>query len=168
MNVAEPVGVLGLGSNLGDAPGHLRAGLVVLRRRLELRGVSRVFQTTPVGGAPQPDYLNAVVIVTDTDPEELLAAAWEAETARGRVRETVNGPRTLDVDVLAAGSRISDDPRLVLPHPRAHRRAFVLAPWAELDPDAVLPGRGPVRALLAALPAADRAGVRPRDELELG
>lgn len=168
MKVAGPVGVLGLGSNLGDPLSHLRAGLVVLRRRLEIRAVSGVFQTAPVGGVPQPDYLNAVVIVADIDPEELLAAAWEAETARGRTRETVNGPRTLDVDVLAAGSRISDDPRLVLPHPRAHLRAFVLAPWAELDPAGILPGRGPLRALLAALPAADRCGVRRRDDLELG
>jgi 2-amino-4-hydroxy-6-hydroxymethyldihydropteridine diphosphokinase len=100
-----------------------------------------------VGGPEQPDYLNAVVTVdTDLDARALRAVAHDLEGAAGRVREVRWGPRTLDVDLLAVGDARSDDPRLTLPHPRAHERRFVLEPWAEVDPGFVLrPQAGPQR-----------------------
>ena len=122
-----------------------------------------MYETDPVGGpADQPAYLNAVVVAdTVLEPQALLALAHRVEDAHGRVRVEHWGARTLDVDVLAVDALRSDDPVLTLPHPRAHERAFVLVPWSDVDPDFDVPGRGRVRDLLAALPAADRAGVRP-------
>ena len=132
--------VLSLGSNLGDRLGWLRLAVDVL----DPHAVSPVYETAPVGGAEQDDFLNAVVLC-DLD----AAAAWEraqdAEARAGRKRTLRWGPRTLDVDVVdAPGS----SPGLVLPHPRAHGRAFVLRPWLDVEPDAVLRGHGPVAALL--------------------
>jgi 7,8-dihydro-6-hydroxymethylpterin-pyrophosphokinase len=94
----------------------------------------------------------------------VLASCAAAEAAAGRVRPVRFGPRTLDVDIITVGGETSADPELTLPHPRAHERAFVLAPWLELDPDAVLPGSGPAAQLLA---AAGPAGVRRRPDLRL-
>jgi 2-amino-4-hydroxy-6-hydroxymethyldihydropteridine diphosphokinase len=113
---------------------------------------------------PQVDYLNAVVIAADParDARGWLAAAHRLEAAAGRTRDTRWGPRTLDVDVIDVDGTTSADPELTLPHPYAHERAFVLVPWQDADPDAVLPGHGPVRELLG---AAD--GVRPRPDLVL-
>jgi 7,8-dihydro-6-hydroxymethylpterin-pyrophosphokinase len=102
-----------------------------------------------VGGPPQDDYLNAVLVGESALPaEEILRRCQAAEAALRRVRAERWGPRTLDVDVIAVGDQISADPRLTLPHPRAHERAFVLVPWLEADPMAVLPGRGAVADLL--------------------
>jgi len=156
--------VYGLGSSLGDRLAHLQAAV----DHLAPVAVSAVYETEPVGGPPgSPPYLNAVAVVDlapDTDP---LAPAVAAEATRGRERAVRWGPRTLDVDVLAVGACRSDAPRLTLPHPRAHERAFVLVPWAEVDPAGEVPGRGAVAALLAALPPAARAGLRRRDDLVL-
>lgn len=143
--------VLSLGSNLGDRLAYLRGGLEVLRRALAVTAVSPVYETAPVGGPEQGRYLNAVVLAEAADPQTALDAAHAAERAAGRTREVRWGPRTLDVDVVTAGDVRSDDPVLTLPHPRAHERAFVLAPWLDVDPRADLPGHGPVAALLAAL-----------------
>ena len=161
MTPAAPV-VLALGSNLGDRLAHLQAGVDRLTSGPELTGaaVSPVYQTAPVGGPPQPDYLNAVLTArTQLPPAGLLALGQAAERAAHRVRRQRWGPRTLDVDVIAYGDEISAAPALTLPHPRAHERAFVLAPWLDLDPGAQLPGRGPVAGLLAALGPAAAAGV---------
>ena len=103
-----------------------------------------------MGGPPQPDYLNAVLLVTTSLPSrELLDRLHEVEAAFDRVRLVRWGPRTLDIDIITVAGERSDDPELTLPHPRAHERAFVLAPWHDADPDAVLPGtrrgRGPAR-----------------------
>jgi 2-amino-4-hydroxy-6-hydroxymethyldihydropteridine diphosphokinase len=136
--------VLSLGSNLGDRRAHLRAGLAVLRPG----AVSSVWETAPVGGVEQADFLNVVALL-DADATQAWALAQQAESDAGRVRERRWGPRTLDVDVVLAPPPVP--PGLVVPHPRAHERAFVLAPWLELDPAAVLPGRGPVAELLAAV-----------------
>jgi 2-amino-4-hydroxy-6-hydroxymethyldihydropteridine diphosphokinase len=128
--------VLSLGSNLGDRLAWLRLGLEVLA---PVR-VSRVWQTAPWGGVEQPDFLN-VVALCDCDAGEAWRRAVLAETRAGRTRDVRWGPRTLDVDVIwASGS----DPELELPHLRAHERAFVLVPWLEVDPEAVLPGHGRV------------------------
>lgn len=131
---------LGLGSNLGDRLAHLQDALDALREvdGLDVVGVSRVYETEPVGGPEQPEYLNAVVAVeTDASARELLMLAQALEHAAHRVRGERWGPRTLDVDVLLVGREVVDEPDLVIPHPRLHERAFVLAPLADLAPDLV-------------------------------
>lgn len=133
--------VLGLGANLGDARAALRAAIagLVAHPGIEVGPVSGLWRTAAVGGPEQPDYLNAVVLVaTDLAPADLLAVAHDLERAAGRARDVRWGPRTLDVDVLDVEGARSADPALTLPHPRAHERAFVLAPWAQVDPDWVL------------------------------
>jgi 2-amino-4-hydroxy-6-hydroxymethyldihydropteridine diphosphokinase len=136
---AAPVrAYLGLGSNLGDRVAHLRGAVAALAATpgIELAGVSPVYETAPVGGPPQDDYLNAVVgIDTVLTPRELLTLARRLEHAAGRVRTEHWGPRTLDVDVLLVGDLVVDEPDLVVPHPRMTERAFVIAPLADLDPE---------------------------------
>ncbi|WP_391530683.1 2-amino-4-hydroxy-6-hydroxymethyldihydropteridine diphosphokinase [Candidatus Frankia nodulisporulans] len=141
--------VLALGSNLGDRLALLRAAVASLDTRLGVLACSPVYETAPVGGPEQDDYLNAVVLVASAGPRELLAAAHAAEAAAHRVRQVRWGPRTLDVDVIALGSVRSDDPEIILPHPRAHLRAFVCVPWLDVEPAAILPGHGPVADLVA-------------------
>jgi 2-amino-4-hydroxy-6-hydroxymethyldihydropteridine diphosphokinase len=145
--------VLSLGSNVGDRVAHLRAAVDLLRGVPDLTvvAVSPVYETAPVGGPAQDDYLNAVVLVETTlSPRELLAVAHLAEMLRDRRRTQRWGPRTLDVDVVDyAGQRLDTD-ELTLPHPRAAERAFVLQPWLAVDPSAELSGRS-VRALLEEL-----------------
>ena len=152
--------VLSLGSNLGDRLAHLQAAVDVVHRRLGVLAVSPVYETAPVGGPPQDDYLNAVLLTAVERPWDALEAAREAEAARARQRTERWGPRPPDVAVISVDDVVADDPELTLPHPRAHERAFVLAPWHDVDPDAVLPGHGPVADLLA---RADKAGVRRSD-----
>lgn len=127
---------LGLGSNLGDRLGHLQAAVDTMLDDLgmDVVAVSPVYETAPVGGPPQPDYLNAVVAVdTTASPRELLGVARRLEAAAGRVRGERWGPRPLDVDVLLVGDVTVDEPDLVVPHPRMAERAFVLAPLSDLD-----------------------------------
>ncbi|HVV31520.1 MAG TPA: dihydroneopterin aldolase [Mycobacteriales bacterium] len=163
---ARKAAVLSLGSNLGDRLAHLTAGLAVLRSRLAVHAVSPVYETAPVGGPEQGPYLNAVVLAGVPDGPAALAAAHAAEQAEGRERLVRFGPRTLDVDVITVAGERSDEPDLLLPHPRAHERAFVLAPWRDLDPGAVLPGRGAIAVLLRdRLQAGDQ--VTRRDDLVL-
>lgn len=151
--------VLSIGSNLGDRQAYLRIALATFGDRV--RGVSPLYETAPWGVTDQPDFLNGVLIVEGAHtPREWLDLAHRAENAAERVREQRWGPRTLDVDVITVDDVRSDEPELTLPHPRTAQRAFVLVPWLDLDPAAELPGVGAVADLLAALPAADRAGVR--------
>jgi 2-amino-4-hydroxy-6-hydroxymethyldihydropteridine diphosphokinase len=159
--------VLALGSNQGDRLATLQGAVDALSGAagLTVLAVSPVYETDPVGGPEQPDYLNAVVLVqTDLDPRALLERSLAVEAAFGRVRDLRWGPRTLDVDLVAVGDLRVDEPDLVVPHPRAAERAFVLVPWLDVDQDAELPGRGRVGDLLAAV---DRSGVRPRADLVL-
>jgi 2-amino-4-hydroxy-6-hydroxymethyldihydropteridine diphosphokinase len=152
--------VLALGSNLGDRRDILQGCVDAIAAipEVQVMAVSPVYETVPVGGPPQPDYLNAVLLARTTLPSRaLLGRLHEIEAAFDRERSVRWGPRTLDIDIIAVAGEVSDDPDLTLPHPRAHERAFVLAPWHDVDPDAVVPGRGPVAALLA---AADRSGIR--------
>jgi 2-amino-4-hydroxy-6-hydroxymethyldihydropteridine diphosphokinase len=156
--------VLALGSNLGDRLANLQGGLAVLcGGGLQCTAVSAVFQTAPVGGPEQDDYLNAVLLADSAMPAmEILARCQQAEAARHRVRTVRWGPRTLDVDIIACGTEVRASPRLTLPHPRAHERAFVLAPWLDVAPGAELPGYGSVASLLAAAP--DRDGIHRLSE----
>ena len=158
--------VLSLGSNLGDRLGHLQLGLSVLcGAGLSCQAVSSVFETDPVGGPEQDNYLNAVLLAESALPaSDILARCQAAEAAAGRVRAERWGPRTLDVDVIAYGEEVSAGPELTLPHPRAHERAFVVVPWLEVAPDATLPGYGRVARLPA---AAHLAGIRRQPELRL-
>ena len=156
--------VLSLGANLGDRAGALRTAIESLRDD-GLVARSTLYETPPWGPVEQPPYLNAIVVVRGPrDAAGWLARAQELEQAAGRTRDIRFGPRTLDVDLVTVTGDdgtpvLSDDPRLTLPHPRAHERAFVLVPWLTLDPTAVLPGRGRVADLVAALPAEDVAAV---------
>jgi len=146
--------VMALGSNLGDRLANLQGGVDALCAEpgLDQVVVSPVYESAPAGGPAQPDYLNAVLVAATSLPARaVLDRARAAEAARHRVREQRWGPRTLDVDVIVYGDEASADPDLTLPHPRAHERGFVLAPWHDVDPDAVIPGRGKIADLLAAV-----------------
>lgn len=149
--------VLSIGSNVGDRLSYLRLAVEVLQPH----AVSAVYETTPVGGVEQEDFLNAVLLC-DLDATAAWERAQEAERQAGRERGIRWGPRTLDVDVVVADGPVPDG--LQLPHPRAHERAFVLAPWLDVDPDAVLPGRGRVLDLVDAM---DLMGLERRTDLEL-
>jgi 2-amino-4-hydroxy-6-hydroxymethyldihydropteridine diphosphokinase len=166
--------VLSLGSNLDDRVASLR--FAVSHLGPAVRAVSAVYETSPWGDPDQPDYLNAVVVVAGPDePYGWLTRARAIEAAAGRIRDPARryGPRRLDVDVIAVwtdeGEPITlDTPELTVPHPRAHLRAFVLRPWADLAPDAELPGYGPIADLLAAPEIqTDLAGLRSRPEIDL-
>ena len=160
--------VLSIGSNLGARQSALQSAIDALRPWL--RAVSPVYETAPWGPVPQEDYLNAVVLVDDptADARTWLQRGQAAEASAGRTRDVRWGPRTLDVDVIAVADGDtavrSDDPELTLPHPRAAERAFVLVPWAAVQPDARLDGVR-VADLLAALPADEVAGVRARPDV---
>lgn len=156
--------VLSLGSNVGDRRAHLQAAVNALATALAGVRVSPVYETAPVGGPPQPDYLNAIVVADDATGVDLLSLIRAVESSAGRERSRRWGPRTLDVDVIAVGDTVCTGRALTLPHPRAHERAFVLAPWLDLDPDAELVGQGRVADLLTRL---GNAGVRRRDDLAL-
>ena len=128
---------LSLGSNIGDRGEHLAAGVAIVVEN-DAHRVSSVYETEPVGGVVQDDYWNVVVeLTTDATAQALLARARRAEAARGRVRERRWGPRTLDVDVLLVGDERSEDPEVVVPHPRMYERSFVLVPLRELAPELV-------------------------------
>jgi 2-amino-4-hydroxy-6-hydroxymethyldihydropteridine diphosphokinase len=159
--------VLSVGSNLGDRLAHLRSTVDGLGP--ELVGVSAVYETAPWGGVDQDDFLNAVLVVAapDVDGPGWLDRARALEASAGRVRGQRWGPRTLDVDVVTVDGVRSDDRVLTLPHPHAHERAFVLVPWLDVQPDAVLPGRGAVRDLVDRLDPAEVAAVRRRADLSL-
>jgi len=156
--------VLALGSNLGNSQEVLRSAVSALAAvpGLEVHDVSPLARTVAVGGpAGQPDFLNAVVLARTTlAPRELLHVVQGIEIDHGRTRDERWGPRTLDIDLIQFGAVLGFSDDLELPHPRAHERAFVLQPWAEVDPGAVLAGLGggPVEALAATAP--DRDGLR--------
>ena len=140
---------VGLGANLGDRE-------ATVRRALELLGAARVstlIETEPWGYADRPRFLNAVAeLETAESPRVLLDRLLEIERELGRTREGPRyGPRTIDLDLLLYGDEELDEPGLVVPHPRLHERPFMLEPLAELRPDLVVPGQGPVKALLSRL-----------------
>jgi 2-amino-4-hydroxy-6-hydroxymethyldihydropteridine diphosphokinase len=161
--------VVALGSNLGNRLEILQSAVDALADTpgLAVKAVSPVYETEPWGVDPssQPAYFNAVVLVRTTlPPSSLLERGHAVEEALERVRDEHWGPRTIDVDIVSYQDVCSDDPGLTLPHPRVHERAFVLAPWHDVDPGAEVPGHGPVDDLLTAV---GRTGVMPRPDLEL-
>ncbi len=168
--------VVALGANLGDPKATLEAavGQVAGLLGVRVRAVSPLVETDPVGGPEQPAYLNAVLLADSTlPPARLLAALHRVEAAHGRTRATRWEARTLDLDLVQFGvpgsssERCSDEPSLLLPHPRAHHRAFVLVPWLMADSDAVLRAGGlvtTVRAALDAVGGPEVDGVRPGPE----
>jgi len=133
---------LGLGANLGDRLSTLQLAIDLLAAepRISVHRTSRVWETDPVGGPLQPEFLNVVAeLDTTLEPFDLLAAVNRVEAALGRIRDVRWGPRTIDIDILLIDDRTIDDDRLTVPHPRMHQRAFVVMPLLELLPDPVLP-----------------------------
>jgi 2-amino-4-hydroxy-6-hydroxymethyldihydropteridine diphosphokinase len=170
--------VVAFGGNLGHRLENIQSALDALvdTPGLSVEAVSPVYETEPFGGFPddpgyvdlrgQPKYLNAVaVLTTDLPPHTLLERAQAIEQALHRVRDEPWGARTIDVDIVAYDELISHDATLTVPHPRAHERAFVLAPWSDVEPEARIPGRGPISVLLGALGPVN--GVERRDDLAL-
>ncbi|WP_340539753.1 2-amino-4-hydroxy-6-hydroxymethyldihydropteridine diphosphokinase [Nocardioides sp. GXZ039] len=150
--------VIALGSNLGESMASLQGAVDAIADTPDVwvTGVSPVYETVPVDCPPgAQNFLNAVVLADTTlAANRLMDRALAVEDAYDRERsETENAPRTLDVDLIVVGDRRSDTEALRLPHPRAHERAFVLKPWHDLEPDAELPGQGPIAILL------DKTGV---------
>jgi 2-amino-4-hydroxy-6-hydroxymethyldihydropteridine diphosphokinase len=141
--------VISLGANIGDPKANLDLAVGLLREATEVIAVSSYLQTKPVGGPEQPDYLNAVAIVeSDLPARDLLALLNGIETAMGRTREIHWGPRVIDLDLIQYGGLLVQDEKLTLPHPRAHERRFVLAPWFEIEPEAILLTHGRISDLL--------------------
>ncbi len=145
-----------LGSNLGDREATLLAAVDALAAEpgIDVVGVSRFFDTEPVGYVDQPRFLNgAAALETTLTARELLALLLAVERRFGRSRDGVpaQGPRTLDLDLLLYGEAEIDEPGLSVPHPRLHERRFVLEPLADLDPGLEVPGRGRVEEILARL-----------------
>ncbi len=135
--------VIGLGANLGDRLATLREAAARIDELTPILARSHVWETAPVGGPEQPDYLNAALVIDwDRAPIALLDALMAIEADLGRVRSIPNAPRTIDLDVLWIEGLVLDDPRLVVPHPRLHLRAFALAPLLEVAPDAADPRSG--------------------------
>ena len=160
--------VLSIGSNLGDRMFNLQGAVDALADTPDvwLTSVSPIYETQPVDSPEDADdYLNAIVLIDTTlSVMTLLDRAMAIEAAYGRERGVFHAPRTLDIDIVVVGDRVSNTETLTLPHPAAHERAFVLVPWHDLEPDAVLAGHGPIAELVHKVGA---AGTTRRDDLEI-
>lgn len=149
---------IALGANLADPIGQILGAIEELGRLPDTRLLARssLYRSRPVGGPAQPDYVNAVArLTTLLTPRELLMHCLAIEARHGRRRDGKNTPRTLDLDLLLYDGLVMHEPGLTLPHPRMHERGFVLRPLAEIAPDAIIPGRGDVRRVLAAVDVSD-------------
>lgn len=156
--------VLSLGANLGDPLSALTSALESLAQAegVEVLATSSFYGTAPIGGPDQPDYINAVAVVETTlAPMAILDLAHQIEADHDRVRQERWGPRTLDIDLVVYDDVVSEYPTLTIPHPRAHQRAFVLVPWHELEPDAVLATFGPIADLIEHMKDQEIAVVAP-------
>ena len=144
--------IVALGANLGDPKEQLDVAVTLLREATEVVAVSSYYVTKPVGLLNQPDFINAVCILeSDLPAADLLSLLHGIEKTLGRERLEKWGPRTLDLDLIQYGTLLSKAEELQLPHPRAHERRFVLEPWHEIEPDAVLLTHGKVSQLLEQL-----------------
>jgi 2-amino-4-hydroxy-6-hydroxymethyldihydropteridine diphosphokinase len=145
--------VIALGANIGNPREQMDLAVALLKESLEVSAVSSYFSTAPVGGPEQPDYLNAICIAESELPAaDLLALLHGIEKVLGRERIEHWGPRTIDLDLIQYGSLLSYADELQLPHPRAHERRFVLEPWAQIEPDAILLTHGKISDLLEQMP----------------
>ena len=144
--------VVALGANLGDPTEQIDVAITLLREATEVVAVSSYYVTKPVGLLDQPDFVNAVCILeSDLPAADLLSLLHGIEKTLGRERHEKWGPRTLDLDLIQYGTLLSKAEELQLPHPRAHERRFVLEPWHEIEPDAVLLTHGKISQLLEQL-----------------
>jgi len=143
LSIPKPqLAAIALGSNLGNREANLRTAIEHMRALGDMKKISSFHDTVPVGYLDQPHFLNAAALLrTSLPPHELLTALLAIEKAMGRDRATSipNGPRIIDLDILLYGDTVLDTPELVLPHPRLHQRAFVLAPLAEIAPGMMHP-----------------------------
>jgi 2-amino-4-hydroxy-6-hydroxymethyldihydropteridine diphosphokinase len=145
--------VVALGANIGNPKEQMDVAISLLREATEVIAVSSYYTTKPVGGPEQPDYINSVCILESELPAlDLLALLHGIEKSLGRERIEKWGPRTIDLDLIQFGGLLSKADELELPHPRAHERRFVLEPWHEIEPDAVLLTHGKISSLLEQLP----------------
>lgn len=131
---------IGLGTNIGNRQHNLEIALVEIAAFSKILKKSKIYETEPVGGEPQADFLNMVIeISTDSTPSELIIKLQEIEHKMGRVKETINGPRIIDLDILFYNDEIINHPNLIIPHPRLGQRHFVLTPLSEIAPHKVHP-----------------------------
>ncbi|MBI3163527.1 MAG: 2-amino-4-hydroxy-6-hydroxymethyldihydropteridine diphosphokinase [Chloroflexi bacterium] len=154
----DHVAYLSLGSNMGNRLANLKAAINNLAPQMDLKRKSSVYETPPWGFTDQPGFLNQVVKVkTYLEPPTLLAHIKRLETALGRVPSFENGPRLIDIDILFFDDAILDTATIAIPHPRLHKRAFVLVPLAELDPDLMHPVLR--KTVIELLEGVDRSGI---------
>ena len=145
--------VVALGANIGNPSEQMNLAIAMLKEATEVIAISTFYTTKPVGGPEQPDYINAVCILESELPAlDLLSLLQGIEKSLGRERIERWGPRTIDLDLIQYGSLLSKAEELELPHPRAHERRFVIEPWHEIEPDAILLTHGKISELLAQLP----------------
>jgi 2-amino-4-hydroxy-6-hydroxymethyldihydropteridine diphosphokinase len=144
--------VIALGSNLENRRLNLDIAITKLEELLGELTVSQYFETKPVGGPAQDDFINAVVIANSKLPaDQLLTELLAIEDEMGRIREVHWGPRIIDLDLIVHGDQVIDTVFLKLPHPLAASREFVLEPWLSIDPDGEIPGKGSIKSLLASI-----------------
>lgn len=144
--------VIALGANIGNPKEQMDLAVAMLRESTEFIALSSYYTTKPVGGPEQPDYINAVCIIESELPAlDLLSLLLGIEKSLGRERNEKWGPRTIDLDLIQYGNLLSKADELELPHPRAYERRFVLEPWHEIEPDAILLTHGKISELLAHL-----------------
>jgi len=145
--------VVALGANIGNPKEQMDLAISLLREATDVIAVSSYYTTKPLGGPEQPDYINAVCILeSDLPALDLLSLLHGIEKSLGRERIEKWGPRTIDLDLIQYGGLLSKADELELPHLRAHERRFVLEPWHEIEPDAVLLTHGKISSLLEQLP----------------
>ena len=146
--------VVALGANMDEPRQAVELAISLLSQASTLVSKSSLYMTKPIGGPPQADYVNAVCILESNLPAmDLLKVLQGIEKSMGRERNLRWGPRSIDCDLIVYGEMVSHEESLELPHPRAHQRRFVLGPWLEIEPDAVLPPYGRIAEILAHLPS---------------
>jgi 2-amino-4-hydroxy-6-hydroxymethyldihydropteridine diphosphokinase len=145
--------VVALGANLEEPRKAVELAIELLKQSTDVIAISSMYESAPVGGPEQDNYINAVVTLESELPAaDLLALLHGIEKSMGRVRKEHWGPRVIDLDLIQYGTLLSKSEELMLPHPRAHERRFVLEPWHEIDPQAILLTHGRIDQLLEQLP----------------
>lgn len=154
---------IALGSNLGNPIQQLDLAALAIGAHPQITrlAMSPIYQSKPHGDIVQPDFINAVMSVTTTlSAHDLLDVLHDIENQQGRQRNVVWGPRTLDLDLILFADAVLKTPSLIIPHPRAHEREFVIQPLVDLNPELIIPGKGRVSDLLTQLPTATMEIIR--------